>query len=429
MREEGLDTRSSQGFIMEQHFGDQQDIDTQGGDAAGRDVHKSTITNILNILVPNGDAGSLQQVLQELMQILGQLENAESIGKAYRSSLQPNSQDHRSEVNNSDEIMNQLQMFGRLQEFVGRLAQDEQLPQSIRDQLPEILEKLSLPPQKPQPADVQAQPKLQAYLLVVIAPPERIAPGQKTDRFVANAWLVPDDKVQDPFGRRFVHLDLEEKRKGVSFSIEQISDLIEEFLIQSQNYLFRQPDQRNSKLTVEVFLPRDYLLTGVESWKILDPIDDQPLSIGTRYSVLVRSYERTLPKYHPYRDQWITNWNRVKQNLGTVPSHEMFEQLDRLEDWNERTLTTCLSTKLGLKLTCSPTSKHKEFFISILKAAVPIAIWSRSSIPDLDLATEMDTLLTSGSLLELLDRIRQKRGPIAYRPRMNSKDCGNPESK
>ena len=93
MREEGLDTRSSQGFInapqdVEQHFGDQQDIDTQGGDAAGRDVHKSTITNILNILVPNGDAGSLQQVLQELMQILGQLENAESIGKAYRSSLQ-----------------------------------------------------------------------------------------------------------------------------------------------------------------------------------------------------------------------------------------------------------------------------------------------------------------------------------------------------
>ena len=44
MREEGLDARSSQGFInapqdVEQHFGDQQDIDTQGGDAAGRDIH------------------------------------------------------------------------------------------------------------------------------------------------------------------------------------------------------------------------------------------------------------------------------------------------------------------------------------------------------------------------------------------------------
>lgn len=407
MSEEKLDARSSKGFInaaqaVEQQIGDQQDIDTQGGDAAGRDVHKSTI---INILVPNGDSGSSQQFLQELIQILGQSENVESVGKAYRSSLPPRSRVWQSEVNSSREIVTQLQEFGRLQEFVERLTQDAQLPQSIRDQI----EKLMPHQGKPPSTNVQSQPMLQAYLLVVIAPPERIAPRQKTDCFVANAWLVPDDRVQDPFGRRFVELDLEEKRKGVSFSIEQISDLIEEFLIQSQDYLFHQADQRNSKLTVEVFLPRDYLSTSVESWKILDPIDDQPLSIGTKYSVLVRSYERTQPSYHPYRDQWITNWNRVKQNLGTVPTHEMFEQLDRLEDCNERILITSLSTKLGLKLTCSPTAKHKDFFISILKAGVPIAIWSRCSIPDLDLATEMDTLLTGGSLLELLDRIRHKR--------------------
>ena len=242
--------------------------------------------------------------------------------------------------------------------------------------------------------------------MVVIEPPwGGGALKQKTDRFVANAWLIPDDRVQDPLGERFVWLDLDADKKGVSFSIEQISGLIGEFLIQSQNYLFPRVEHRNSKLRVEVFLPIDYLSTGVESWKILDPVDDQPLSIGTKYSVSVRSYERTKFNYHLHREQWITNWNRVKQNLGRVPSHEMFEQLDRLEDCNERMLITSLSTKLGLKLTCSPTDKHKKFFNSILKAAVPLAIWSRCSIPDLNLVTEMNGLLTSGSLLELLDRI------------------------
>ncbi|MBW4659773.1 MAG: hypothetical protein KME15_13935 [Drouetiella hepatica Uher 2000/2452] len=399
MSEEKLDARSSQGFInaaqaVEQHFGDQQDIDTQGGDAAGRDIHKSTI---INLIVPNGDAGLSQQLLQELMQILGQPESVQSVGKAYRSSLPPDARVSRPEVDTSSEIVTQLQAFGRLQEFVERLVQDEQLPQSMRDQLDNLI-----PHQrKPQPTNVQKQPMLQAYLLMVLDPD----PG--TDRFFANAWLVPDDTVQDPL-TRFVPLDLEAEQKGVSCSIEQISALIGEFLIQSEDYLFDRTDHYN--LTVEVFLPRDYLSTEVESWKILDPVDDQPFSIGTKYSVLVRSYERTQRKYlRLYRKPWRTNWDRVKQNLGKVPSHEMFEQLDCLEDWTERMLTTSLLTKLGLKLTCSPAAKHKEFFSSILKAAVPIAIWSRCSIPELDLATEMDALLMSGSLLELLERIRLKR--------------------
>ena len=190
--------------------------------------------------MPNGDAGSSQQVLQELRQILGQPENTESVGKAYRSSLPPDSRVSRPEVSSSGEIVTQLQEFGRLQEFVGRLAQDEQLPQSIRDQL----EKLIPHQKQPQPANVQAQPMLQAYLLVVLDPD----PG--TVRFFANAWLVPDDKVQDPL-TRFVPLDLEAEQKGVSCSIEQISDLIGAFLIQSEDYLLDRADYYN--LTVEVF--------------------------------------------------------------------------------------------------------------------------------------------------------------------------------
>lgn len=399
MSEEKLDARLSKGFIstaqaVDQHFGDQQDIDTHGGDSAGRDIHKPTI---INIIVPNGDAGSSQNFLEELMPILGQPESAKSVVKAYRSSLPADSRVSRPTANGSEEIVAQLQEFGRLQEFVERLAQDEQLPQSIRDQL----EKLIPQQKQSQLVNKRTQQMVQAYLLVVLDPD----PG--TNRFFANAWLVPDDTVQDPL-TRFVPLDLEAEQKGVSCSIEQISSLIGEFLIQGEDYLCDRVDYYN--LTVEVFLPRDYLSTGVESWKVLDPVDDTPFSIGTKYSVLVRSHERTQRKYlRLYRRLWRDNWDRVKQNLNSVPSQEMFEQLDRLDDCNERTLTTSLSNKLGLKLTCSPAAKHKEFFSSILKAAVPIAIWSRCSIPDTDLANKIDALLTSGSLLELLERIRQKR--------------------
>ncbi|WP_088892456.1 VMAP-C domain-containing protein [Leptolyngbya ohadii] len=405
MDEAKLDARSSQGLVnraeaVDQQFGDRQEIDTQGGDAAGRDIHKSTI---INIIVPSGENGSSHQVIQELLRILGQSDSAESVGKAYRSSLPPDSQVWRPRIDNSrtdhsrtdhsEKMVAQIQEFGKLSEFVGRLVQDQSLPQSSREQLEKLM------PQGNLPDPVQTIQEPQPYLLVVLDPD----PG--TDRFFANAWLVPDDTVQDPL-TRFVQLDLAEDQKGKSCSLDQISEVIGKFLIQSEDYLIDRGNDNHP--TIEVFLPRDYLTTKVEFWEILDAVDGTPLPIGTMYSVLVRSYERIQRKYlRLYRKQWRTHWDRVKQNLAVIPSCEMFEPLDRLETCNERTLTASLQTKLGLKLTCSPTAKHKEFFTSILKAAVPIAIWSRSSLPDL--ATEIDLLLTSGSLMQLIDRIRQKR--------------------
>ena len=44
------------------------------------------------------------------------------------------------------------------------------------------------------------------------------------------------------------------------------------------------------ELTIEIFLPLDYLCTAVEDWKIGDLFDEVP--VGTRHRVMVRSCER-----------------------------------------------------------------------------------------------------------------------------------------
>jgi hypothetical protein len=77
---------------------------------------------------------------------------------------------------------------------------------------------------------------------------------------------------------------------------------------------------------------------------------------------------------------------------------------------NWKQLVKRLNQKLGLKLTCGLAEDQKrELFTCLLKAALPIAVWPRLDVPEIDQVNEIEQLLGAGPLLKLLAAVRQKR--------------------
>ncbi|MBM0740413.1 hypothetical protein JOY44_02075 [Phormidium sp. CLA17] len=410
MNGESIDARESQGLVnqpqaeVNQHFGEKKEVDTGGGDSAGGDLDKSTQT-INNFFLFGGKAvgAESQQSLQGLSQLLGQLDDSELIQRAYRDALPADASLSRSEVASYGDIVAQLQEFRRLPEFIQRLVQDEQVPQAIHDQLKDATQQFSQTEgwQQSMGSSAATVWTLQSYLQIVLRP------DLSTNGFVINGWLIADDHVLDP-AKRFQPLDVEEQRKGASCQFEEIPTVLDQFLNLSLQHL----TGKRYDLTIEIFLPLDYLCEGVDGWKLTDSFfEDECYEMGTKYRVLVRSRERLEPKYLASRlNQWYANWERVKAYWHTVPNDCDFEHLSNFEGCNWKRVVNNLTQKLGLKLTCGLIETHnKELFTALLKAAAPIALWARCHCDHWDQVAEMDALLLAGPLLALSEIVWKKR--------------------
>jgi vWA-MoxR associated protein C-terminal domain len=223
------------------------------------------------------------------------------------------------------------------------------------------------------------------------------------DRFLVNAWLIPDSTVKD-HSQRFHPLDLDESSKGITCDLEQVPALLDKFLDLSLKHLKGQDE-----LTIEIFLPMSCLCVDVDRWMVADLYDSIP--VGTRYRTIVRSSDRLEERYLARRMKpWRDNWERITKAGHLKPNCDDFETLDQFTDCNWKRVANNLSQKLGLKLTCGLASEHKQdLFRAILNAATPIAIWVRCDLPDLDLAVELDTLITDSHLFGLSAAVLKKR--------------------
>jgi hypothetical protein len=151
------------------------------------------------------------------------------------------------------------------------------------------------------------------------------------------------------------------------------------------------------------------LCADVDRWKIDDLYAETP--VGTRYRTIVRSSDRLENRYLNRRwSDWCGNWDRIIKAGHLTPNCDDFETLDRFTDCNWKRVVNNLSQKLGLKLTCGLAAEHKlDLFRAILNAATPIAIWVRCDLPDLDLAAELDALITESHLFGLSATVMKKR--------------------
>jgi hypothetical protein len=360
---------------VEQQFGDRQ-------------------TTINNIFILGNEPTAIQAQQQQQVSLLLQQLPLEVLQRAYRDVLPADAYLDPPQMTNPEEIVANLQDFRRLPDFVQKIVADEQQPQMIRDKLSQTIDlpKSSQPITKPVAV-------LQSYLLITVRR------KQDTDGFVVNGWLIPDDAVRDRT-QRFHPLDIDPTQKGKECNLSQMPQVVDELIQLSLEHLLG----KQFELTIEMFLPLDYLHEGIDEWKIVDL--DEEIPIGTTYRVVVRTYDRLTPKYLKARlNSWYKNWERVKGTWDNTPDPDNdFEILDDYSDINWKRLEDNLTQKLGLKLTCGLLEEHREGVIkAVYRSATPIAIWPRCSFLNLDLMSEINTLISSRCLADLSEAIRQKR--------------------
>lgn len=392
MSQEPTEAQNAQGAIN-QHFGDEKSVSTSGGDSADGNIDKRTIVDkrtTINVFMGNALSSAVsKESMQALLQVLEHYGNEQLINQAYKAALQdalfspPNAQSYA-------EIVAQLENSRRLPQFVKHLADNADTPDSIRKKLGELGElsnELTATTTATSAGSNRSSVR-QSYLQLVFRP-------DSSGGLLVNAWLIPDELEYDP-AKRYRPLDLANTQKGVVCQIEEASKVLNQFLVQALQHLVGQ----HYNLTIEAFLPQEYLCADVDAWKLPDLFfEDETYPVGTKYQVVVRSQERLDSRYLKlYLNQWYENWARVKDRLPVVPDISDFEHLSQMDICNWKQLTSRLKQKLGLKVSCELIEIHqKNLFTSILKSASPIVMWPRIDLSSFGCpCSEIDQLVSSG---------------------------------
>jgi hypothetical protein len=388
---------------------------TQGGDAAGRDIDKRNVYEnciFIQLVAKDSNFDSFSQESFQDLDFSGI--PSESIQKAYQDSLPPDADVWDLPPLNADvsdlagdniaTVLKKLNEFRQLSQFFERLSQDENLPVEIRARIANKLPSKKYPEKGKNKSSTDFfynQPgRLKSYLIATLVPGDNDG-----DKFLLNAWLISDNSVQD-LSKFQSLLDPNEPQTGRLCKLTQISTELDKFLNKALRYL----RGKRYDLTIEIFLPSDLMCMEIDRWKITDPTSDET-TLGIKYPIRLRSLERLNHQYliH-YESKWRDHWDKVRDTLENEPIQKLFEHLQEMESFKWELLRNKLNGKIGLKVTCTHSkSLRKNLFKAILQATTPIAIWIRTDIANLDQVTEIDKILTSKPLCHLSESVRLTR--------------------
>jgi hypothetical protein len=322
-----------------------------------------------------------------------------SVQKAYQDALPTDADLWSLAEGNTEEILKKLADFRKLFQFFQGLSQDEDLSKEFRELFEKTASELAV---KKQHENVKyfSENKLQSYLIATLSPNDN-----NGNKFLLNAWLIVDDLTED-LSRFESLLDKNEQQIGKICNLNEVSLELNQFLEKALRLL----RGKNYCLTIEFFLPTDLMGMEIDRWKISDPVDED-MTLGIKYPIRLRSLERLDLRYlDHYLSQWRESWHQVRKLLENTPNQECFETLAEIENFSWKLLKVNLNKKIGLKVTCHhPKSMRKDLFKAILQATTPVAIWTRTDIPNLDQVTAIDEILSFKPLCHLCESVRQTR--------------------
>lgn len=164
---------------------------------------------------------------------------------------------------------------------------------------------------------------------------------------------------------------------------ERTNQFLEVAIDQIKDQLKQELGYRAYRLTVEVFLPLDYMGVDIDQWPRFSSARQEP--IGKDFGVIVRFCDR-IDDDERYNAICLT-WEKLQTllqspgGLGALQRHfESPADLTQYTSW--RQLETKLKQKLGLKLCCGlpeSAADQKGLFEAILYGDVPVAVWTRSA--------------------------------------------------
>ncbi|MEQ9355473.1 VMAP-C domain-containing protein [Coleofasciculus chthonoplastes] len=301
--------------------------------------------------------------------------------------------------------------YKRMDQFVAHLIADDQIPQSLRQQLHDWLKQNV---DDIAPLLTQIKPETdpeQFYLMVWIQPSQ-----QKKNCYFIKAWLaIPRPSNQGESNYDYEPISLA-NTEAEPVSLTQIPQLLKEILIQSSQKCAM------SDLTLEFFLPRQLLNHDVDRWEI-EISEDLLIPLGVECSVVVRSEERLSPNYCLKKKDWQKKWQRLKR-LNHYPSSKLVASGDCA--WNQLYVELRKEDILGCTLAKVPQPMGKEsVFNVILGTAIPLAIWVRCNLAHLNCSQELNQLLTC-CISELPTTIKGKReAAFASHPHLRGLHIGS----
>ncbi|MEL7316886.1 MAG: hypothetical protein AAFN08_18400, partial [Cyanobacteria bacterium J06559_3] len=174
-------------------------------------------------------------------------------------------------------------------------------------------------------------------------------------------------------------------RLGIVCPWKQVPQRAEQFLAAATDLLGhslkQELDYGSYQLTIELFLPVDFLGEAVDCW----PRTSGRNTLGYDYGVIVRFVDR-IDDDERYNEVCLT-WDKLQEllqspeGIAALPQHiEVPTDFKDYASW--RQLEAKLKQKLGLKLCCGlPTSEddQKGLFEAILYGDIPVAVWTRSA--------------------------------------------------
>jgi hypothetical protein len=298
------------------------------------------------------------------------------------------------------------------QKLVGEI-EDRQIQQELRDWIGKVVKEYHLDIPNITPV-VPTNDPLEAYLIITVAP------ANELNKFCLNAYLeLPKIPI--------IPIDLPEEQfqKGVIVSLKKTPDgnapqAIIYFIQESENLLrIKQKElgYKNYNLTIEFFLPLQYLHEDIENFKIMKLQNWFPM--GALYKIVVRSYERV-------RDVGLWNelqvcWSKIQTILrgnNSQPSNYI-ACFQTGCDWKD--LPSLLRNKIALTLPGSLPNSEKirqNLFREIIFKGIPIAIWTRcNKLSEVDIVAELENLLSLDCFINpdfLLNTIKEKRDEVKF---------------
>ena len=305
-----------------------------------------------------------------------------------------------------------IRFYGFLKLTIGKftLAKDKQptlliFARELRDQLPnDVVAKSFLadwvqraelevsPPKPSAPARLRTRDKrgtLETSLMITVRRCAKQQEGQPL-QYQVEGWLY-FDQISDLDFPKALHkpplclaLPEAQDQLGIVCNWNQLPKRVNEFLDAAICQLAHQVKQelgyRKYQLTLEIFLPVEYMGEAVDQWTRAS----QAMPLGLDYGVIVRFCDRVTND--ELQNRLFATWDDLQVVLqssdGGAALHRHIEapaNLDQYSSWQE--LQRRLKSKLGLKLCCglpAAEAEQKGLFEAMLYGDIPVAVWTRS---------------------------------------------------
>jgi vWA-MoxR associated protein C-terminal domain/Trypsin-like peptidase domain len=128
-------------------------------------------------------------------------------------------------------------------------------------------------------------------------------------------------------------------------------------------------------LTIEFFLPIQYLCEPIDQWEIRDSLSS--IRLGKKYRVIVRSYDRAID--YDLQGELNDSSNRMKALLENQTNLDAVlpEIYHCAEISGLNSFAVALRENVGVKITCPLPKQKTDVLVEILRSGVPIAFWTR----------------------------------------------------